>query len=234
MVKVSDNLSIVKPSWIVPSNVHAIQTIRDSVPKKNQQYTSKILVENEIGLKFLRKNLKGLNQVHSNISVKLPSDEQDADASYSFNKGIVCSVRTADCMPLLMTDDEGSFVSAIHAGWRGLSSGIIENTVKKINAKGNFIVWIGPHISQKYFEVSAEVKNIFLKNDPSTEPAFDEVVNDKYLLSMQNVAKIKLHKFGIKNINCMVNFCTYDNPKLFYSFRRGDLKERMTSLIWIE
>ena len=54
-------------------------------------------------------------------------------------------------MPLLVTDEEGSFVSAIHAGWRGLASGVIENTLKKINAIKKFIVWIGPHISQEVF-----------------------------------------------------------------------------------
>ena len=75
----------------------------------------------------------------------------------------------------------------------GLASGIIENTLKKINAKEKFIVWIGPHISQEFFEVGAEVRNIFLENDPASAEAFTNEANGKYFLSMLKVAKLKLH-----------------------------------------
>ena len=128
---------------------------------------NKTKLSTNFGLEFINKKAIGLNQSHSNISIELPSDDRDADASYTTHNKVVCSIRTADCMPLLITDEEGSFVAAIHAGWRGLASGIIENTLKKINAKGKFIVWIGPHISQEFFEVGAEVRNIFLENDSS-------------------------------------------------------------------
>ena len=137
-------------------------------------------------------------------------------------------------MPLLVTDEEGSFVAAIHAGWRGLASGIIENTLKKINVKGKFIVWIGPHISQDFFEVGAEVRNIFLENDSASAEAFINASNGKYFLSMLKVAKLKLKSLGVQKIFITKNFCTYKNANNYYSYRREASKERMTSLIWIE
>jgi YfiH family protein len=137
-------------------------------------------------------------------------------------------------MPLLVTDEEGSFVAAIHAGWRGLASGIIENTLKKINVKGKFIVWIGPHISQEFFEVGDEVRNIFLENDPACAEAFTNEANGKHLLSMLKVAKLKLLSLGVEKIYITKNFCTYKNANNFFSYRRDASKERMTSLVWIE
>ena len=137
-------------------------------------------------------------------------------------------------MPLLITDEAGSFVAAIHAGWRGLASNIIENTLKKINAKCKFIVWIGPHISDEFFEVAAEVRNIFLENDSASAEAFINVANGKYLLSMLKVAQLKLLSLGVEKIYITKNFCTYKNTNYYYSYRRETSKERMTSLIWME
>ena len=163
-----NNINIFEPEWVVPQNIFALQTTRNTNPSKEPLHKNKTKLSTNFGLEFINKKGIGLNQLHSNISIELPSDDRDADASYTTHNKVVCSIRTADCMPLLITDEEGSFVAAIHAGWRGLTSGIIENTFKKINAKGKIIVWIGPHISQEFFEVGAEVRNIFLENDPSS------------------------------------------------------------------
>ena len=231
MSKYKNDFKVVSPNWIVPDHVCALQTIRNCSSKSNSLETNK--TEDSIGLKFLRSNKKGLNQLHSNASVQIPSENIVADSSYTYQKNTVCVVKTADCMPILVTNEEGSFVSAIHAGWRGLSSGIIENTVRNIKSLSNLIVWIGPHISQKYFEVGAEVKKIFLDNDSANAVAFDRGENKKYLLSLKIVAEIKFNKMGIKNIYCMDNFCTYANSDIFFSYRRGDINERMSSLVWM-
>ena len=161
------NFKIIKPNWVVPDNIHALQTIKNLTIDENLLNNDRIQIEDNVGIRFLRSKNKVLNQIHSNISVELPSKSLDADASYTFKKNIICAVRTADCMPILVTNEEGSLVSAIHAGWRGLSTGVIEKTIKKLNPIENLIVWIGPHISQKHFEVGPDVKEIFLNYDPS-------------------------------------------------------------------
>ena len=234
MLNGMENINIFEPEWIVPKNIFALQTIRNTKSGKEPSYKNKIKLSTNFGLEFINKKGMGLNQSHSNISIELPSDGHDADASYTTQNKVVCSIRTADCMPLLITDEAGSFVGAIHAGWRGLSSGIIENTLKKINAKGKFIVWIGPHISQEYFEVGNEVRNIFLENDSTTDEAFTHGINGKYFLSMLKVAKLKLSNLGVEKIYFTKNFCTYKNANNYYSYRREASIERMTSLIWIE
>jgi len=229
-----DNVNIFEPEWVVPKNIFALQTIRNTSPTKEFLYKNKTKSSTNFGLEFINKKGIGLNQSHSNISIELPSDDRDADASYTTQNKVICSIRTADCMPLLITDEEGSFVAAIHAGWRGLAFGIIENTLKKINANGKFIVWIGPHISQEFFEVGAEVRNFFLENDSTTVEAFTHGVNGKYFLSMLKVAQLKLSKLGVEKIYITKNLCTYKNANNYYSYRRDVSKERMTSLIWME
>ena len=228
-----DNTIIFEPEWDVPKNIFALQTTRNTSPSKELLNKNKTKLSTNFGLEFINKKSIGLNQTHSNIPIELPSDDRDADASYTTQNKVVCSITTADCMPLLITDEVGSFVAAIHAGWRGLASSIIENTLKKINAKGKFIVWIGPHISQEFFEVGVEVRNIFLENDSASAEAFINAANGKYLLSMLKVAQLKLQSLGVEKIYVTKNFCTYKNAN-YYSYRRETSKERMTSLIWIE
>jgi YfiH family protein len=220
MLNTIDNINIFEPEWIVPKNIFALQTTRNSDLRQGALKKNKTKPLTNFGLEFINKKAIGLNQSHSNIPIELPSDDRDADASYTTQNKVICSIRTADCMPLLVTDEEGSFVAAIHAGWRGLASGIIENTLKKINAKGKFIVWIGPHISQEFFEVGAEVRNIFLENDPSSAEAFTNAANGKYFLSMLKVAKLKLKSLGVQKIFITKNFCTYKNANDYYSYRR--------------
>ena len=234
MLNTMDNINVFEPEWDVPKNIFALQTTRNSNSSKELLYKNKIKLSSNFGLEFINKKAIGLNQSHSNISIELPSDDRDADASYTTKNKVVCSIRTADCMPLLITDEVGSFVTAIHAGWRGLSSGIIENTLKKINVKGKFIVWIGPHISQEFFEVGAEVRNIFLDNNPASAEAFTNEANGKYFLSMLKVAQLKLLSLGIEKIYITKNYCTYKNANNYYSYRRDASKKRMTSLIWME
>jgi YfiH family protein len=229
-----DNINVFEPEWDVPKNIFALQTIRNTSPSKELLNKNQTKLSTNLGFDFINNKAIGLNQSHSNISVELPADDRDADASYTTHNKVVCSIRTADCMPLLITDEEGSFVAAIHAGWRGLASSIIENTLKKINSKGKFIVWIGPHISQEFFEVGAVVRNIFLENDSASSEAFTNNANGKYFLSMLKVAKLKLHRLDVKKIYITKNFCTYKNANNYYSYRRDASKERMTSLIWME
>ena len=229
-----DNINIFEPEWIVPKNIFALQTTRNTNLSNGALNTNKPKLSINFGIEFINKKVTGLNQSHSNISIELPSEDRNADASYTTHNKVVCSIRTADCMPLLITDEEGSFVAAIHAGWRGLAFGIIENTLKKINTKEKFIVWIGPHISQEFFEVGADVRNIFLGNDSSTDEAFRHGENGKYFLSMLKVAELKLHSLGVEKIYITENFCTYKNANNYYSYRRDASKERMTSLIWME
>jgi copper oxidase (laccase) domain-containing protein len=110
------SINVFEPEWDVPKNIFALQTTRNSNSSKELLCKNKIKLSTNFGLEFINKKAIGLNQSHSNISIELPSDDRDADASYTTKNKVVCSIRTADCMPLLITDEVGSFVAAIHAG----------------------------------------------------------------------------------------------------------------------
>jgi YfiH family protein len=96
-----------------------------------------------------------------------------ADASYSNHPGAVCAVMTADCLPLLLCDRNGSEVAAVHAGWRGLCDGVIEAAVARFSAPPEeLLAWLGPAIGPQAFEVGAEVREAFVRRDAAAAEAF--------------------------------------------------------------
>ena len=135
-----------------------------------QSYHAHVLID--LLNQFLPSSPHWLNQTHSTNVIELPSTSLNGDASYTRDKNIVCAVQTADCLPLLVTNKKGTVVAAIHAGWRGLLNGVIENTIHKMNMSPNeLLVWLGPAIGQKHFEVGADVKNHFCEYLSSSEIA---------------------------------------------------------------
>jgi len=178
-----------------------------------------------------------LNQTHSSDVVELPATRLNADASFTKNKHIVCVVQTADCLPILITNIKGSIVAAIHAGWRGLLNGVIENTLHKMNLPAHeILVWFGPAISQNHFEVGSEVKDSFCEKHDEAEKAFKSVSNQKWLADIYRLAKIRFHAYGVSQIygaSVTEDYCTYAHHEDYFSYRRDGETGRMASLIWI-
>jgi len=179
-----------------------------------------------------------LNQTHSVDVLKLPSPMLNGDASYTIDKNKVCVVQTADCLPLLVTNMDGTIVAAIHAGWRGLLNGVIENTIEKMNISPNeLLVWLGPAISQKHFEVGFDVKNSFCQKHIEAEKAFHLISEQKWLADIYALAKIRLNLCGVKQIyggSVSDDYCTFANEIDYFSYRRDGITGRMASLIWID
>ena len=116
-----------------------------------------------------------LNQTHSNLAVQavITSNPLDADASFTQEPGIVCAVMTADCLPLLVCSSDGAKIAAIHAGWRGLLNGIIDNTLSALQTT-DLLIWLGPAIGPEHFEVGEEVRSLFLSKSMNYTPAFKQ------------------------------------------------------------
>ena len=183
-----------------------------------------------------------LDQQHTNTCIQInPQTDRTplADAAYTSEGNIVCCVLTADCLPLLITNEQGTLVSSIHAGWRGLANGIIETSINKIKISSqederNFLVWLGPAISQQNFEVGIEVKDIFIQKYPGCEAAFiASKKTTKYYFNIYQMAKFILNELGINKIYGG-NFCTYEEKERFFSYRRDGQTGRIASMIWIE
>ena len=177
-----------------------------------------------------------VNQTHSNISVNADSISSivEADASYSKKMGTVCGVLTADCLPIFVSNKEGTAIGIAHAGWRGLVDGIIESLIKSFdNNAEDLIVHLGPAISQLSFEVGKEVKSQYLSKNENFLSCFN-FLNDKYYLDLYDAARVVLKSLGVKSISGG-DRCTYNEPDHFFSYRRdGQKSGRMAHLIWID
>lgn len=157
-----------------------------------------------------------------------------ADAVFSLQTRQVCAILTADCLPIFLCHPTDYQVAIIHAGWRGLAAGIVENTVAKFTAQEQILAWLGPAISQAAFEVGSEVRDIFMRFSPDAAQAFkpskrlEHWYADLYLL-----AKQRLYAQGITAVYGG-NYCTYTDNYNFFSYRRDGITGRMASLIWID
>ena len=179
-----------------------------------------------------------LEQTHSTQTILLPSEEAipKADAAYTTEKNIVCAVMTADCLPLLITDRQGSCIAAVHAGWRGLYDGIIEATIKKLPVvPESLLVWLGPAIGANVYEVGKEVYDAFTLSEDADEAkrAFTSVSEEHWLFDIYHMAKLRLNKIGVKQIYGG-DRCTLSEEEQFFSYRGDGVTGRMASLIWIE
>jgi hypothetical protein len=201
--------------------------------KKNDVLANRSLLLSQYSLPS---SPKWINQTHSNIAVNadLISSIVNADASYSKKLGTVCGVLTADCLPVFVSNKEGTAVGIAHAGWRGLVGGIIESLIESFDDNSeDLIVHLGPAISQLSFEVGEEVKSQYLSKNKNFESCFT-FLNNKYYLDLYASARVVLRGFGISLISGGEK-CTYNESGQYFSYRRdGDQSGRMAHLIWIE
>ena len=176
-----------------------------------------------------------LNQVHGTLCVDAAQVTAgvDADASFTRQRGVVCAVLTADCLPLLLCDDQTSVVAAVHAGWRGLADGVIEASVARLGVPGErLLAWLGPAIGPQAFEVGADVRDAFLAHATEAESAFTPLAADKWLCDIYQLARQRLAALNVRRI-ASADFCTVRDIDRFYSFRRDGVSGRMASCIWL-
>ena len=176
-----------------------------------------------------------LSQVHG--VVVAPADPQqiaEADASWTATPGIACTVMTADCLPALFCDRAGTRVAAAHAGWRGLAAGVLEAAALSLNVEPcDILVWLGPAIGPKAFEVGGEVRDVFIKDMPHAGTAFVPSINaGRFMADIYALARLRLARCGITAVYGG-GFCTVTDPR-FYSYRRSPRTGRFASLVWIE
>ena len=177
-----------------------------------------------------------LNQVHGDrvVDAAMAEGRPDADASLARERGLVCAVLTADCLPLLLCDLDGRVVAAAHAGWRGLCQGVIENTVAAMGVPGGrLLAYLGPAIGPESFEVGDDVRAAFLAVDPATDAAFKPTLPGKWLADIYLLARQCLAALGVERVYGGGR-CTLREPASFFSYRRDGQSGRMASLIWIE
>lgn len=179
---------------------------------------------------------KWLKQVHGSRVALVDGAlyPKEGDGAVARVAGTVCAVLVADCLPVLLCDERGSTVGIAHAGWRGLATGILEQTVASIAGfPASLMAWLGPAIGPQAFEVGEEVRDVFLQQDLRAESAFQPRQPGKWLCDLYALARQRLEKCGITRIHGG-GLCTYGDPGRFYSFRREPVTGRMAALIWLD
>lgn len=178
-----------------------------------------------------------LDQVHGAQLVELSVAEQSinlqADGAVTQQKDKVCAVLTADCLPVLLCNKQGTQVAAVHAGWRGLLGGVIENAVAMFEKPDDVLAWLGPAIGPAHFEVGREVKDAFTDKKPVMQQAFRYVDKTHCLADLYALARMTLLDCGVKKMYGGEH-CTYNESDKFYSYRREPITGRMASLIWLQ
>ncbi len=248
MTSPTTELVTIKPNWQQVDSVQAFTTSRQggvSLPPYDSlnlayhvQDDPQAVVQNRqiLTQTIHQSNIVWLDQRHTTDCLyvdKVPEQTLVADALWTDKPGLVLAVMTADCLPILLTN--GKRICAIHAGWRGLVDGIIENSLAQCVTRlgsESWQAWIGPAISAKFFEVGEEVRQAFVEKYPAFVGYF-QPHGDKWLADLAAMAEQILRLQGIENVS-QSGLCSYADGERFYSYRRDGQTGRMASLIWLQ
>ena len=245
------SLQLIEPQWPAPDKVRALSTTRVggySQPPFDSfnlgahvaddpvaVAKNRALLQHQLGADVA---VQWLNQVHGVdvARLQIAGDVIQADAAMTAESNLACLVMTADCLPVLFCNRDGSRVAAAHAGWRGLVDGVLENTLAALAAPADQVLcWLGPAIGPAVFEVGAEVRERFCSELTASEAAFvpSDPIRKSYLADIYQLARLRLQRVGVSSIYGGER-CTYDESEAFFSYRRDGQTGRMASLIWIE
>lgn len=210
---------LLTPAWDMPKTVRAVVTRNPAAA----------------GLPSVPRWLK---QVHGPLVVNADDADEstEADGAWTTTPGVVCAIRTADCLPLLLTDRRGSVVAAAHAGWRGLCSGIVDLSVQRffeLDVPPDAIrVWLGPAIGPAAYEVDAAVYDMFMQRTPDCAAAFTATKPGHWNFDLYQAARMILAAQGVTDVSGG-EFCTYTDER-FHSYRRDPDCGRQATCIWME
>ncbi len=188
-----------------------------------------------------------LEQIHGVKVIHAKTDGlvRTADGSYTNQAGVVCTVMTADCLPIFLCDKQGTQVAVVHCGWRSLAKGICARALQKFGANGkeinghDIIAYLGPAISQRHFEVGVDVLDAFFKS--ARTPTQQEQIAAAFIpgnrplhfyADIYALARAELESLGVTAVYGG-DYCTYAQDALFFSYRRDGKTGRMASLIWL-
>lgn len=241
-------LDLILPDWPAPSCVKALATTRGGGVSQPPFDSLNLGDHVEDNLKYVSENRAllaqqlslpssplWLSQCHGTHVIE-PQHWQPgitADGITSRSEDQVCAVLTADCLPILLCQQDGQQVAAVHAGWRGLAAGIIEQAVAQFERPQTLLAWLGPAIGPQHFEVGQDVFDAFYNHDQQAKVAFKAGRPGHYFADLYLLARQHLHALGIEQIYGG-DFCTFEDEARFFSYRRDGKTGRMASLIWID
>lgn len=164
-----------------------------------------------------------------------------ADAAWTTEPGLACTVLVADCLPVLFAARDGRAVAAAHAGWRGLAAGVLEATVEALCRGADLepselLAWLGPAIGPREFEVGADVLQAFGEHPAAPDPQrFKPRPRPdgapRWLANLPQLARERLRSAGVRDVSADGR-CTVEDASAFFSFRRDGVTGRMAAAVW--
>jgi YfiH family protein len=251
-------MNVIKPIWPASAAIHALVTTRQggisSSPYADLNLgdhvgdeSSRVIANRQVLRKYLPTEPFWLKQTHS-IQVSTPESRSqssskpfEADAAVTNVPDEVLAILTADCLPVLLSNADGTLIGAAHAGWRGLCDGVLENTVGEMrklvhqSSAKDLIAWMGPAIGPESFEVGEDVVGRFQECGlHQMNHCFLPIPNKpgKYLADLYQLARDRLKGAGVASIYGG-DLCTVQDQERFFSYRRDGVTGRFASLIWI-
>ena len=198
---------------------------KGSKDKKKNVYKNLSFVSKK--MKISLKSLSLMHQTHSSkviiINKKNKSLKKfNSDALITGQKGVSLGVVTADCVPIILYDVKNEIIGCIHAGWKGASSGIIENTIKKfkkLNTNNKIFASVGPCIGKKSYEVDIDFYKKFISKSKKNVVYFAKKNKKKKLFDLRKYVNDKLIRVNVK-VN-HVKHDTFKEKNRFFSYRRS-------------
>jgi YfiH family protein len=251
-------MNVIRPTWPAPAPIHVLVTTRQggvsfapydslNLGEHVGDDHARVIANRQLLRKYLPAEPIWLKQTHS-IQVSTPdsrsqfsSKSYEADAAVTNIPDEVLAIMTADCLPVLLSNDDGTVIGAAHAGWRGLCDGVLENTVSEMlklsnqTSAINFMAWLGPAIGPESFEVGEDVVGRFQECGlHDMQRCFLPIPNKpgKYLADLYQLARDRLKRVGVNSI-FGGDLCTVMDQEQFFSYRRDGVTGRFASLIWI-
>ena len=230
------------PDWPVPPTVRALCTTRSGGFSEGPWSSMNlgahcgddpvsVQQNRELLAAMLPANPLWLRQVHGAIAIQHDSsgaEEPEADGVVASGMNQVCAVLTADCLPVLFSNREGTKVAAAHAGWRGLARGVLEATLNAMDEPPDRVIaWLGPAIGPDHYEVGQEVFDAF----PAAASGGFRQQGGRWLMNLPELARKQLAAAGLQSIHGG-GFCTFTEHERFFSYRRDGTTGRMACLVW--
>ncbi len=233
--------NLIEAHWPAPASIRAITTTLANGYSEGAYQSNNLSLHVEDNIDHVlanREQLKTilafpgkpawLHQTHRTTVVTIEEDDnRQVDASITRLKTTPLVILTADCLPIVLCDNAGSEIAAIHAGWRGLYHGIIQNTLQKMHSPLNTLMaWIGPAICKNCYETSLEVKMQFIEKYPYLVDTFSH-----RHANLAGMAEKILRAHSVAHVYPS-NICTFEEKKRCYSYRRTPQTGRMGTFIW--
>lgn len=243
--------SWIVPDWPAPPTVHALSTTRAGGFSRGPYRSfnlgdrtgddpetvarNRTVLEARVPgpIPWLRQvhgtNVVDRDRAHVPLPAPPPAEADAARTALALN---VCAVLTADCLPVLLCDRQGTEVAAVHAGWRGLAAGVLERTVAAMRSPPrSLLAWLGPAISGEAYEVGEDVRDAFAAEEAAGAGAFTRV-GSRWHFDLVTMARHRLKEAGVTELSGG-HWCTYRDADRFFSYRRDGRCGRMATLVWL-